>query len=391
MSYKISLLGATGSIGESVLDIVLNHPASYEIFALSAHTQVDRLADLTAVHRPQVVVLPDERAAAQYRNSLMSGIRCPEILLGQEGLIQAAQDSQCNMVVCAIVGVAGLPSAYAAATSGKRVLLANKESLVAAGSLFMEAATRHKTQILPIDSEHNAIFQCLPSPMRPKEIRRIILTASGGPFRTTPLEQMQAITPEQACKHPNWSMGRKISVDSATMINKGLEVIEAKWLFDLHPDQIDVLVHPQSTVHSLVQFCDGSLLAQLGHADMRIPISYAMGYPDRLQNNSQDFNLSDLTRLDFHEPDYMRFRGLALAFDALRAGPSHCIALNAANEVAVEAFLDGQLAFLSIPILIEETLNRHHDKIPSTIEEVLTLDTISRTDARNILASETLT
>lgn len=353
---NITIFGATGSIGDSTLDIVRRHPDRFRIYALSAQRRMKKLAELALAFSAKVIIVPDVEAVDAFRENWQTDRPLPEIRLGERGLCETARDPETDCVVAAIVGIAGLASAFEAAQAGKRILLANKEALVAAGELFMHTVQAHDAQLLPVDSEHNAIFQCLQDGRQSRHIRRLVLTASGGPFRNTPLHELETVTPAQACRHPNWSMGQKISVDSATMLNKGLEVIEAHYLFGLPAGQIDVVIHPESTVHSMVEFIDGSLLAQLGNTDMRIPISYVMGYPERIESNTPAFDLSKLHQLNFSVPDYQRFPCLRLAFDALAAGQAHCIALNAANEIAVAHFLQGRLRFPQIAQVIERTL-----------------------------------
>lgn len=388
----VAILGATGSIGESTLDVVLRHPDRMQVYALSAHTRMERLAAQALRGRAAVVVVPDAAARARFVAAWPAGVKLPEIRVGAAALAQTAADPGCDTVMAAIVGAAGLPAALAAARAGKRVLLANKEALVAAGGLFMQAVRANGAELLPIDSEHNAIFQCLPqgqraaAPTAPAAgVRRLVLTASGGPFRQREPAELAAITPAQACAHPNWSMGRKISVDSATMLNKGLEVIEAHWLFAMPADRIDVLVHPQSVVHSMVEYEDGSVLAQLGQPDMRTPIAYALGFPDRIASGVGLLELTRWGRLDFEAPDLNRFPCLALSFDALAAGQGACIALNAANEIAVEAFLAETLAYPDIPRVISTVLQWQVGQSSVTLsglEDVLALDTEARARAR---------
>ena len=387
---NITVFGATGSIGDSTLDIIASHPDRYRVYALSAFSRVDKLANLAHKFAAKVVIVPDEQARQKFithYSALNTQQAVPEVRLGQAGLCETASDPCSETVVCAIVGAAGLPSAYAAAQAGKKILLANKEVLVSAGALFMQAVADSGAQLLPLDSEHNAIFQCMPADMSTKHVKKLILTASGGPFRLTPLEQLTAVTPEQACKHPNWDMGRKISIDSATMLNKGLEVIEAKWLFNVSAQDIDVVIHPQSTIHSLVQYIDGSLLAQLGNADMRIPISYALAYPERISHNAAEFDLAKLVQLDFQAPDYQRYPCLSLAFQALKAGLAECATLNAVNEIAVEAFLQGRIAFTQIAQLIERMLNQVTMPNILDIEHVIAFDTQVRHESQQSLLS----
>ncbi len=354
---NITIFGATGSIGDSTLDIVRRHPDRFRVYALSAQRRMQKLAELALAFSAKVIIVPDVKAVDTFREHWPTDHVLPEIRLGERGLCETARDPETDCVVAAIVGIAGLASAFEAAQAGKRILLANKEALVAAGELFMHTVQAHDAQLLPVDSEHNAIFQCLQDGRQSRHIRRLVLTASGGPFRNTPLHELETVTPAQACRHPNWSMGQKISVDSATMLNKGLEVIEAHYLFGLPAGQIDVVIHPESTVHSMVEFIDGSLLAQLGNTDMRIPISYVMGYPERIESNTPAFDLTKLHQLNFSVPDYQRFPCLKLAFDALAAGQTQCIALNAANEIAVAHFLQGRLRFPQIAQVIERALD----------------------------------
>ena len=389
---SVCILGSTGSIGESTLDVIARHPDVFSVYALSAHSRIQKLAAQAARHGARVVIVPDAASARQFTEVWEGGPGAmPEIRVGAQALADTAADAGVTTVMAAIVGAAGLPSALAAARAGKRVLLANKEALVAAGNLFMQAVRDNQAELLPIDSEHNAIFQCLPhgdraaAPTQPaRGVRRLLLTASGGPFRTTPIEQLALVTPEQACAHPNWSMGRKISVDSATMLNKGLEVIEAHWLFAMPADRIEVLIHPQSVVHSLVEYEDGSVLAQLGQPDMRTPIAYGLGFPDRIDSGVGLLDLAAAGRLDFESPDMGRFPCLHLSFGALRAGQGACITLNAANEVAVARFLDGRIAFNAIPATIEACLNAlsaEHACLPASLDDILALDQEARIKA----------
>lgn len=371
---SVVVFGATGSIGDSTLDIIACHPERYKVYALSAFSRMEKLAALTQKFLPEVVIVPDEGRRQQLLDFCKGQFIPKEIRIGQQGLCETAQDPQADTVVCAIVGAAGLPSAYAAAQAGKKILLANKEVLVTAGSLFMQAVAQYHATLLPLDSEHNAIFQCLPQQNPKQYLQRVIITASGGPFREMPLSQLAEVTPAQACKHPNWSMGRKISVDSATMLNKGLEVIEAKWLFDLSPQQIDVVIHPQSTIHSMVQFIDGSLLAQLGDHDMRIPISYALGYPERITHNAAHFDLMQLRQLDFFAPDLSRYPCLRLAFGALASGIGACTILNASNEIAVAQFLSEQIKFTQIAQTIETMLETITAPVLNSVDDVLAFD-----------------
>ncbi|CAB3630611.1 1-deoxy-D-xylulose-5-phosphate reductoisomerase [Achromobacter pestifer] len=391
---RVVVLGSTGSIGESTLDVIARHPDRLAVYALSAYSRMERLAEQAQASRASVVVVPDEAARKRFEAAWAGTQPIPEIRVGAQALADTAADPGCDSVMAAIVGAAGLPAALAAARSGKRVLLANKEALVAAGSLFMQAIRDNGAELLPIDSEHNAIFQCMPHGGRAGApdaaapgVRRLLLTASGGPFRNRDLEDLHEVTPAQACAHPNWSMGRKISVDSATMLNKGLEVIEAHWLFAMPADRIEVVVHPQSVVHSMVEYDDGSILAQLGQPDMRTPIAYGLGFPERLESGVGPLDLTRLGRLDFEKPDLARFPCLALSFAALRSGQAACVALNAANEVAVEAFLGGRLAYTWIPRVIEASLEwqaRQASVTLSSLDDVLALDSEARIFAGNL-------
>ncbi len=383
---SVVVFGATGSIGDSTLDIIASHPDRYKVYALSAFSRMEKLVGLTAKFLPEVVIVPTQAAKEEFIRLNNTGVS-PEIRVGQEGLCETAQDVHADVIVCAIVGAAGLASAYAAVKAGKTILLANKEVLVTAGELFMHAVKAYGATLLPLDSEHNAIFQCLPGQNPKQHLEKIIVTASGGPFRQFSLEELEHVTPAQACKHPNWSMGRKISVDSATMLNKGLEVIEAKWLFDLTPEQIEVVIHPQSIIHSMVQFIDGSLLAQLGHHDMRIPISYSLAYPERITHNAAKFDLSALSRLDFMPPDLTRYPCLRLAFEAMKEGIGACTVLNASNEIAVQGFLDGQIKFTQIAQTIESMLSKIQAPTLSSIDEVLVFDQEVRAKTQDYLAS----
>lgn len=381
---RVTILGSTGSIGVNTLDVIARHPDRFEVYALSAHSRIEQLASQALATRAQVVVVPSDQAAQIFKSCWRGPAKAPEIRVGAQALAETAADAHTDVVMAAIVGAAGLPAALAAAQAGKRVLLANKEALVAAGSLFMSAVRENQAELLPIDSEHNAIFQCLPhdgrasAPTGPAAgVRRLILTASGGPFRTKKWSELGSVTPEQACAHPNWSMGRKISVDSATMLNKGLEVIEAHWLFAMAADRIQVVIHPQSVVHSMVEYEDGSVIAQLGQPDMRTPIAYGLGFPDRIASGVGLLDLALAGRLDFQEPDLIQFPCLKLSFEALKSGQSACIGLNASNEVAVAAFLDGKMPYTAIASLIEEALSWQAGQVNCSIhslDDVLALD-----------------
>jgi 1-deoxy-D-xylulose-5-phosphate reductoisomerase len=386
---NLSVLGSTGSIGKSTLDVVARHPDRYCIYALTANRQDELLYAQCRQFVPRYAVLLDEEAAERLRQRVADSGLQTEVLCGAEALEQVAAAPEVDAVMAAIVGAAGLRPTLAAARAGKKILLANKETLVLAGAVFMDAVRASGSVLLPIDSEHNAIFQSLPhgysGNLAANGISRILLTASGGPFRNTPLSELSSITPEQACAHPNWDMGRKISVDSATMMNKGLEVIEAHWLFNAPADAIQVVVHPQSVIHSLVQYVDGSVLAQLGNPDMRTPIAYALAYPERIDAGVAPLDLFQVARLDFSEPDFERFRCLALAYQALRTGGTAPAVLNAANEVAVAAFLERRISFLAIPQLIEEVLAELPALPVKSLEDVLSADGAARNAAQQAI------
>ncbi|HLU19781.1 MAG TPA: 1-deoxy-D-xylulose-5-phosphate reductoisomerase [Pusillimonas sp.] len=391
---RLCILGSTGSIGCSTLDVVSRHADTLQVHALTAHSRMEQLAQQAMSSGARVVAVPDDAARQRFLAAWPAQRPAPEIRVGAQALEACAADPDVDTVMAAIVGAAGLPSALAAARAGKRVLLANKEALVAAGSLFMAAVRQNGAELLPIDSEHNAIFQCLPhagatlsSAMPARGVRRLLLTASGGPFRTVDIASLEGVTPEQACAHPNWSMGRKISVDSATMLNKGLEVIEAHWLFSMPPEQIQVVIHPQSMIHSMVEYEDGSILAQLGQPDMRTPIAYGLGFPDRIESGVGPLDLAMIGRLDFEPPDFRRFPCLKLSFQALEAGQEACIVLNAANEIAVEHFLNNRIPFTGIARVIEECLDRMSGsaaRSPDSLEAVLELDASARQHAQQL-------
>jgi len=385
----ITILGSTGSIGLSTLDVLARHPDRYRVVALTANTRVEKLAAQCEQFRPRYAVMSDADAATRLQALLKDRAPGVEVLSGQAALVRVAGLPEVSHVMAAIVGAAGLLPSLAAANTGKHVLLANKEALVMSGALFMQAVQRNHATLLPIDSEHNAIFQCLPDNYRagvaPPGVRRIVLTASGGPFRALPLNQLEGVTPEQACAHPNWDMGRKISVDSATMMNKGLEVIEAGWLFGLGADRIRVVLHPQSLVHSLVEYDDGSMLAQLGNPDMRIPISHALGWPDRITSGADGLDLLEHGLLQFGAPDETRFPCLSLATAALETGGTAPAILNAANEIAVAAFLDRRIAFTAIPRIIEDTLGQCSVHPADTLQVILDDDAVARTTAAELI------
>ncbi|MBB1629686.1 1-deoxy-D-xylulose-5-phosphate reductoisomerase [Cupriavidus sp. UME77] len=386
---RITVLGATGSIGESTLDVVKRHPERYAVHALTAHRQVDKLAAQCREFRPAYAVVGTAQAASELQALLRADGIKTEVGYGEAALEAVAVDAAADSVMAAIVGAAGLRPTLAAARAGKRVLLANKEALVMSGRLFMDAVREHGATLLPIDSEHNAIFQCLPAddPRLSAGVSKILLTASGGPFRTRDPATLHDISPGEACAHPNWVMGRKISVDSATMMNKGLEVIEAHWLFAAPADRIEVLIHPQSIVHSMVSYADGSVLAQLGNPDMRTPIAYGLAYPERMHAGVSPLDLTRAGALTFETPDLARFPCLGLAFDALRAGGVAPAVLNAANEVAVEAFLQGRIRFTDIARIVAQVLAQASPGSVDTLEGVMDIDQDARRSAGALLES----
>ena len=378
----ISILGSTGTIGVNTLDVLSRYPEKYRVVALSANKDVERLAEQCLKWRPQYAVMADKDSARGLEQRLGGNIEGIQVLAGPDGLVEIAGLDAVDCVMAAIVGAAGLLPTLAAARAGKRVLLANKEALVMSGRLFMDAVKENQAELLPIDSEHNAIFQCMPPDfqrgLERAGVTRILLTASGGPFRTWALQELENVTPEQACAHPNWVMGRKISVDSATMMNKGLEVIEACWLFDTDPAHIQVVLHPQSVIHSLVQYSDGSVLAQLGNPDMRTPIAHALAWPERILSGVEPLDLIDVARLDFSEPDPDRFPCLRLAAQAMAAGGTATAILNAANEVAVAEFLDNKIRFTEIARIVESALTQLESRDADDMEAVLEADRAAR-------------
>ena len=391
----VAILGSTGSIGVSTLDVLRRHPDRFRVAALTAHRDVEALFQQCLMYAPDVAVLADAVAAERLRERLRVAGQSVEVLAGVSGLERAATLPEVAYVMAAIVGAAGLPPTLAAARAGKRVLLANKEALVMAGPLFMAAIRQHGAELLPIDSEHNALFQCLPADfasigLAAAGVRRLLLTGSGGPFRTAPLAQLADATPEQACAHPNWNMGRKISVDSATMMNKGLEVIEAHWLFEAPTAAIEVVVHPQSVIHSMVEYRDGSVLAQLGNPDMRTPITHALAWPRRLTSGVAFLDFARLGKLEFQAPDFARFPCLRLAFAALEAGGTAPAVLNAANEVAVQAFLDRRIRFTDIAAVVEHALERVPTGAAEELAAILAGDSQARTVAARWIAARTL-
>jgi len=384
--HNVCILGATGSIGDSTLDVIGRNAGRFRVVALAAHRNVEKLADQCAHFGARLAVIADPALEGELRSALAARGANSEVLSGPTGLVHAAGMQEIDIVMAAIVGAAGLEPAFRAAQRGKKILLANKESLVIAGEVFMAEARRNGARILPVDSEHNAIFQSLPAGFEQgldsAGVERIILTASGGPFLNLAASELSRVTPEQACKHPNWDMGRKISVDSATLMNKGLEVIEARWLFNARPDQIEVLIHPQSIVHSMVSYRDGSILAQLGTPDMRTPIAHALAWPERIDAGVDRLDLARMNDLEFRQPDLERFPCLGLAFEAMRRGDSAPAALNAANEVAVEYFLEGRLGFDRIPQLVAAVMDRVAVTPLTGLEDVLEQDRTARRIAR---------
>lgn len=387
----LTILGSTGSIGESTLDVVSRHPEKFRVFALAGHRQVDKLAAQCKQFRPEYAVVGDAGHAAELEKKLKQEGIDTQVLYGAQALIDVASADEVSGVMCAIVGAAGLPSALAAARKGKTIYLANKETLVVSGALFMETARQNGATVLPIDSEHNAIFQVLPRDytgrLNEHGINSIILTASGGPFLNADLSTFDSITPEQAVKHPNWSMGRKISVDSASMMNKGLELIEAHWLFNCPPEKLEVVIHPQSVIHSMVRYRDGSVLAQLGNPDMRTPIAYCLGLPERIDSGVGELDFGTLSALTFQKPDFDRFPCLKLAYQAMNAGGAAPCVLNAANEVAVAAFLDKRIKFTDIVKVVAHCLAQDFSDGRHDIEGLLAQDAETRRQAREFMAA----
>jgi 1-deoxy-D-xylulose-5-phosphate reductoisomerase len=381
-SQGITVLGSTGSIGENTLDVLARHPDRYHAVALSAHSNITRLAEQCLQHNARYAVVSDKSKAGELKSAL-DQLKCKsEVLAGRDALGAVASMDETDAVMAAIVGAAGLEPTLQAVQAGKRLLLANKESMVIAGELFRKAAAEHAATIIPVDSEHNALFQVLPenfqNGLETIGVERLILTASGGPFLHRERNSLANITPDEACNHPNWDMGRKISVDSATLMNKGLEVIEARWLFNARPDQIDVIVHPQSIVHSMVAYLDGSVLAQLGMPDMRTPIAYALAWPERVEAGVKRLNLTEIHKLEFYPPDLESFPGLALAFQVLEAGDNAPVIFNAANEIAVEAFLQERIGFLQIPSIVSAALDVCETGKIDGLDEILEYDHLAR-------------
>ena len=390
LMQKISILGATGSIGKSTIDVLLKHPELFSVYALTANSNIELLLQQAQLCSPEYVVVADPTQFKQAKKLFSEQQLTCEVLVGHEAIAQVASASEVDVVMAAIVGAAGLIPTLAAVKAGKKVLLANKESLVMSGDLFIQAANQYNAQVLPIDSEHNAIFQCLPTDFKYGDlctsgIRTILLTGSGGPFLTSPLNELQHVTPDQACAHPNWDMGRKISVDSATMMNKGLEFIEARWLFGLEASDIQIVLHPQSIIHSMVQYVDGSVLAQMGNPDMRTPIAHALAFPDRIESGVSPLDFNQLANLTFTEPEAERYPNLMLAMQASSIGQYATTTLNAANEVAVEAFLQGQIGFMQIAQVNEECLQQTSSHNLNTIEAVIESDQSARRLSMNII------
>ncbi|MCG7870589.1 MAG: 1-deoxy-D-xylulose-5-phosphate reductoisomerase [Candidatus Thiodiazotropha lotti] len=385
----LTILGSTGSIGISTLDVVARHPDEYQVVALTANRDVEGLLSQCERFQPKIAVMGDPHCADQLAKGLNQRGLPIEVLSGLRGLEIAAAMPQAHYVMAAIVGAAGLLPALAAVRAGKRLLLANKEALVVAGDLFMQEVKAHNALVLPIDSEHNAVFQCMPEDyqgnLAQSGVKRILLTASGGPFRETPVEALHDVTPDQACAHPNWEMGRKISVDSATMMNKGLEVIEAHWLFQAGADKIEVVLHPQSVIHSMVEYEDGSVLAQLGQPDMRTPIAHALAWPKRIQSGVESLDLFQIGRLDFEPPDPQRFPCLGLAYQAIQSGGTASAVLNAANEVAVDAFLNQRLGFTGIAEVVEETMQQQPVEQVTDLQSLLEADQKARNMAEQVV------
>lgn len=385
----ITILGSTGSIGLSTLDVVARHSEHFRVVALSANSQVERLFEQCLSYKPKFAVMANPDAAQQLKSKLDVNGSDTEVLSGIDGLERVASLDEVDDVMAAIVGAAGLRPSIAAARAGKRILLANKEALVMAGDLFMAEVKAHNATLLPIDSEHNAIFQCMPknydNGLAKVGVAHILLTASGGPFINRDIATLASVTPEEAVAHPNWSMGQKISVDSATMMNKGLEVIEAHWLFGASAEQIQVVLHPQSVIHSMVQYIDGSVLAQLGNPDMRTPIAHALGYPERIESGVENLNIFDVARFDFIKPDFERFPCLRLAYEALNAGGTAPAILNAANEIAVAAFLEQRLGFMDIATVVEKSLEQLTVSPVTDLDTLLSVDEESRQIARELV------
>ncbi len=387
---KLIILGSTGSIGESALEVVSLHPDLYSVEGLSANKDIEKLFQQCLKFKPSSVAVADEKSAEKFSKLLKKNNLDIEVFTGRDGLNALAAMPEASIVIAAIVGSAGLEPTLEAIRCKKQILLANKEALVMAGSFFIQEIKKWGAKLLPIDSEHNAIFQCLPenyiNDNDDRNVRKVYLTASGGPFRNLPYAEFDSITPEQACAHPNWDMGPKISVDSATMMNKGLEIIEARWLFDILPERIEVVIHPQSIVHSMVEFIDGSVLAQLSNPDMRVPIANALAWPDRHDSGAKPLNIFEIANLDFFKPDFNKFPCLQLAYDAINAGGSFPAILNAANEVAVQNFLSNRISFNSIPRVIENSMKIFTGEVPSDLASLIALDREVKEKAEQIAA-----
>ena len=387
----VTILGATGSIGVSTLDVIARNPELYKVVALTANKNAERLYEQCQKFKPEFAVMVDNTAAKRFSTLLKDSNLKTTLLVGEKSLEEVASLNQVDYVMAAIVGAAGLMPTLAAARSGKRILLANKEALVMSGSIFLDEVKKHNAELLPIDSEHNAIFQCMPDNFKngllEQGVTKILLTASGGPFRDLPIDQLVGVTPDQACAHPNWEMGRKISVDSATMMNKGLEVIEACWLFHTSPDMIQVVLHPQSVIHSMVQYSDGSVLAQLGNPDMRTPIAHSMAWPERIESGVEALDLFEIARLDFEQADFERFPCLRLAYQAMEQGGTAPAILNAANEIAVESFLNNELPFTEIAQVIEATLEASDITSANSLDDILAADTLARKKSTELVST----
>ena len=385
----VTILGSTGSIGESTLDVISRHPDAFRVFALSCNSNIEKLVKQCEKFKPDYAVVTSSESAILCSGLLSTKNIQTEVLVGIDGLNAVAVDDAVDIVMSAIVGAIGLEPTLCAVNSGKKVLLANKESLVMAGHLFMQAVNASDAILLPIDSEHNALFQCLPAMTKGEKfsgVKKLLLSASGGPFRGKSMEQLEAVTPEEACVHPNWNMGKKISVDSATLMNKGLELIEASWLFSMPPEKIDIVVHPESVIHSLVQYVDGSVLAQLGNPDMRTPIAHALSWPDRMTSGVDDLDLIELGRLNFESPDPVNFPCLRIALEAARVGLDAPAVLNAANEIAVQAFLDRRIGFTQISEVIEGTLDATIFNEPESLAAVKDSDTKARIHTQKLIS-----
>jgi 1-deoxy-D-xylulose-5-phosphate reductoisomerase len=397
---KLCILGSTGSIGVSTLEVVRLHPTLFSIESLSANTRVNEMLAQCQEFNPSIVVMVDDNAAKQLKEKLNNkGLHAIQVRSGKQGLIDIAGDDTTDTVMAAIVGASGLLPTMSAVKAGKRVLLANKEALVTSGALFIDAVEKYSAELLPIDSEHNAIFQCLPANAQANPgrcnltnngVSKILLTGSGGPFRKLSIDQLAHVTPAQACAHPNWDMGRKISVDSATMMNKGLEFIEAKWLFNIDPENIQVVLHPQSTIHSMVQYKDGSVIAQMGNPDMRTPIAHALAFPDRIESGVEPLDFFNTKAFEFEDVDYEKYPNLKLAIAACKSGQGACTALNAANEIAVDAFLNEKIKFTDIAKINETSVNKFVSERVASIDDVVNLDENVREFSRNLIESSYL-